>query len=335
MSIDEMRTTSGSTSETRVHLRVRAAMGQSGGILVAVVALAVFFSLTQSSFMSTENVQGILRTTTPLLIAALGMTFVMIAGGFDLSLGSMTALAGVILTMFLAGGLNAALSIVATLVVCSLLAFVLNGLPIGYLKFNFFVVTLATLSIFRGAALLLSNGMSQSSLEWPLIQFLGDGNLGPIPVPILVVIVIYIGGWAVLKWTRFGRTVFAVGGNPEAAWLAGVDVRKVKATVFAVSGGLAALAGVLLVGRLTSAQPVTGGIGLELAAAAAVLLGGTSFTGGHGSVLGTAIGCLFIGILQNGLTLSGVPTFWQYIATGVILFLALSWERVQRRLARS
>jgi ribose/xylose/arabinose/galactoside ABC-type transport system permease subunit len=149
------------------------------------------------------------------------------------------------------------------------------------------------------------------------------------------VIVIYIGGWAVLKWTRFGRTVFAVGGNPEAAWLAGVDVRKVKATVFAVSGGLAALAGVLLVGRLTSAQPVTGGIGLELAAAAAVLLGGTSFTGGHGSVLGTAIGCLFIGILQNGLTLSGVPTFWQYIATGVILFLALSWERVQRRLARS
>ncbi len=313
--------------------RLWAAVGPSGGILLAAIALIVFFSLTQPSFFTGENASGIMRTTTALLIAALGMTFVMIAGGFDLSVGSMSALAGVILVLALNGGLDAPLAIVATLVACALIALVANGLPIGFLKFNFFVVTLATLSIFRGAALLLSNGQSTSTTNWPLVQFLGDGALGPVPVPVVVVVIVYVLGYAALRWSRFGRMVFAVGGNPEAAWLAGIDVRRVRAGVFALSGCLAGLAGVLLVGRLSSSQPVTGGIGLELAAAAAVLLGGTSFSGGSGSVWGTAVGCLFIGVLQNGLTLSGVPTFWQSVATGAILFLALAFERFRGRFA--
>ncbi|MGB3909088.1 MAG: ABC transporter permease [Pseudolysinimonas sp.] len=314
--------------------RLTTALGSSGGILLAAIALTIFFSLTQPSFLTSENASGILRTTTALLIAALGMTFVMIAGAFDLSVGSMSALAGVILVMALSAGLPAPLAILATLVACSLIALIANGLPIGFLAFNFFVVTLATLSIFRGAALLISNGQSADTSSWPLVQYLGDGKLGPVPVPIAVVVVVYVLGFAVLKWSRFGRMVFAVGGNPEAAWLAGIDVRRVRAGVFALSGGLAALAGVLLVGRLTSSQPVTGGIGLELAAASAVLLGGTSFAGGSGSVWGTAVGCIFIGVLQNGLTLSGVPTFWQAVATGAILFLALTFERFRGRLAR-
>ena len=313
--------------------RLSKTLGSSGGILLAAIGLIVLFSLTQPFFFTVENASGILRTTTALLIAALGMTFVMIAGAFDLSVGSMSALAGVILVLALGSGMGAPLAILATLVACALIAFLANGLPIGFLRFNFFVVTLATLSIFRGAALLLSNGQSTDTSSWPLIQFLGDGTIGPIPVPIVVVVIVYVLGYAVLRWSRFGRMVFAVGGNPEAAWLAGIDVRMVRGAVFALSGGLAALAGILLVGRLTSSQPVTGGIGLELAAASAVLLGGTSFAGGSGSVWGTAIGCLFIGVLQNGLTLSGVPTFWQSVATGAILFLALAFERLRGRFA--
>ena len=290
----------------------------------------VFFAVTQPSFFTTGNILNILRSETVLLLASLGMTIVILGGGFDLSIGSLAALAGVVLANLLRGGFPAGGAIALTVAICFALGYAINGISIGRLNFNFFVVTLATLSIFRGGALLLSNGLSTSTFKWDLVQFVGDGNLGGVPVPVLIAGVLYILGFLALTRLKFGRTIYAVGGNPEAAKLSGVNVAAVRTMMYGISGMMAGVAGVVLTGRLTSSQPVTGGIGLELEAAAAVLLGGTSFTGGSGGLGGTVIGALYIGVLQNGLSIAGVPTFWQNVATGLILLLAVAFDRLKQ-----
>lgn len=298
------------------------------GVGSTFLLVVLFFSITQPVFFTWENILNVLRSNSVLLLAALGMTFVILGGGFDLSIGSLAALAGVALAIQLQAGIPVGIAVISTLAGCFLLGFALNGLLIGRLGFNFFVVTLATLSILRGAALLLSNGLSASTFEWPLVQFLGDGNLAGVPVPAVITLVFYVLAYVVLRNTQFGRMVYAVGGNAEAARLSGIDVPLVRALLYGISGLMAGVAGIVLTGRLTSSQPVTGAIGLELSAAAAVLLGGTSFTGGVGGVVGTVIGALYIGVLQNGLSIAGVPSFWQNVATGLILLLAVAFHRL-------
>ncbi|MCA1646334.1 MAG: ABC transporter permease [Chloroflexi bacterium] len=297
-----------------------------GSTLLLVVA---FFSITQPTFFTLANLVNVLRSNTVLLLAGLGMTIVILGGAFDLSVESLAALAGVLLALQVRAGVPPALGILMTVLACGVLGYGVNGLLIGRLKFNFFVVTLGTLTIFRGLTLIVSNGVSISTFDWPLIQVVGDGNVGIVPVPVAIVAVCYALAYVALRRLKLGRMIYAVGGNPEAARLSGINVAAVRTLIFGISGVMAGLAGIVLTGRLTSSQPVTGALGLSLQAAAAVLLGGTSFTGGSGGVIGTVIGVLYIGVLQNGLSIAGVQSFWQQVATGAILLLALAFDRLK------
>jgi ribose transport system permease protein len=306
----------------RFDIRERAGTG------VTLALIFAYFAITEPSFLTVDNVENVLRTNMPVLLAAIGMTFVIIGRGLDLSIGSMAALAGVILTELLLAGIGPLPAMLLTVVACSAIGLVLNGLSIGWLGFNFFIVTLATLSIFRGAALVVSDAQSVSTFDYALVQTVGDGEFIGLPVPVLIGLLFTVLAWFVLRYTRFGRMVYAVGGNEEAARISGISVTRVRVAVYGIAGLMAGISGIVLTGRLTSSQPVTGAIGLELQAAAAVLLGGTKFTGGSGGVGGTLIGVLYIGVLQSGLTIAGVQSYWQHVATGAILFLAVAFDRL-------
>jgi ribose transport system permease protein len=331
MSITSEAEPTGAPHRSATPAKVLRVVRRNLGVGSTFLLLIVFFGITEPTFLTPDNVANVLRSSTILLLAALGMMVVMLGGGFDLSIGSMAALAGVVLTGQLTLGFPPLVAAVVTLVICFALGSLVNGTLVGILNFNFFVVTLATLSIFRGAAQLLSGGLSVSTFEWPLIQQIGDGDVIGLPIPVLLTAVVYAVAFFVLRQFKAGRMLYAVGGNAEAARLSGISVTKVRMWMYGVSGLCAGMAGIILTGRLTSSQPVTGAVGLELTAAAAVLLGGTSFAGGSGSVVGTVIGCLYLGVLQNGLSLAGVPTFWQTVATGVILLIALAFSRLRAK----
>ncbi|MFB8385727.1 ABC transporter permease [Microbacterium sp. NPDC055910] len=301
------------------------------GVGAALIVLVLVLAVTQENFLTYGNILNILRTNSVLFVIAVGMTFVIISGGLDLSLGSMTALGGVMLAMMLVSGIDPILAILLTVIGCTLLGTVFNGVLIAYGGFNFFVVTLAMMELFRGAALVLSNGIPVSTMPYPIVQIIGDGTINGLSIPVLIAIAVGIVAFIVMRWTRFGRSVYAVGGNAAAARLAGVNVRRIRLTVYAIAALTAGIAAIMLAGRLTSSQPVSGALGLELSAAAAVLLGGASFSGGAGNIGGTAIGVLFLGVIANGITLAGVPSYWQGIATGIILVLAIALDRIRNR----
>lgn len=301
------------------------------GVGAALVVLIAVLSLTQPNFATFSNAMNILRTNSVLFVAAVGLSFVIISQGLDLSIGSMVALGGVVLAMMLASGVPAPLAVLLSILFCSLMGALINGGLIAYGGFNFFVVTLAMMQLLRGAALVLSNGLPVSTIDHPLIQYLGDGFVGRVPVPVIIAVLAGVIGHVVLGWTRFGRSVYAVGGNETAARLAGVDVKRIRLAVYTISAFTAGIGAVMLTGRLTSSQPVSGAAGLELSAAAAVLLGGASFAGGSGTIAGTAIGVLFLGVLANGITLAGVPSYWQGIATGLVLVAAIALDRLRSR----
>ncbi|MBT0957214.1 ABC transporter permease [Alphaproteobacteria bacterium KMM 3653] len=300
------------------------------GVGAALVILIAYLSLTQDNFLRYSNIMNILRTNSVLFVVSTGLTFVIVSRGLDLSVGSMTALGGVLLAALLNAGIPAWPAIGLTVMLCTLLGGLINGGLIAYGGFNFFVVTLAMLQLLRGAALVMSNGIPESTFGWPAVQWIGDGQIAGFPVPVLIAILTGLIGYAVMRWTKFGRSVYAVGGNETAAGLAGIDVRRVRFAVYAIAALCAGIAAVMLTGRLTSSQPVSGAAGLELSAAAAVLLGGASFAGGAGTVAGTAIGVLFLAVLANGITLAGVPSYWQGIATGLVLIAAIALDRLRK-----
>ncbi|MGL3149025.1 ABC transporter permease [Microbacterium sp. A82] len=301
------------------------------GVGAALIVLVILLAATQENFLTYGNVLNILRTNSVLFVVAVGLTFVIIGGGLDLSIGSMTALGGVMLAMMVSSGVDPLLAILFTVLACTLLGTVFNGVLIAYGGFNFFVVTLAMLELFRGVALVLSNGIPVSTMSSPIIQIIGDGSVNGFSIPVLIALLIGAIGYIVLRWTRFGRAIYAVGGNAAAAHLAGVNVRRVRLATYAIAAITAGIAAIMLTGRLTSSQPVSGAAGLELSAAAAVLLGGASFSGGAGNIGGTAIGVLFLGVIANGITLAGVPSYWQGIATGAILVAAIALDRLRNR----
>mgnify|MGYP001051429775 CR=1 FL=1 len=301
------------------------------GVGLALTILIAVLAATQPHFATYANMMNILRTNSVLFVTAVGLTFVIVSQGLDLSIGSMVALGGVFLAVMLAAGIPAPFAVILTILICSVLGAAVNGGLIAYGGFNFFVVTLAMMQLLRGAALVFSNGLPLSTIDHPLIQFLGDGFLYGVPVPVIIAILVGLVGDVVMRWTRFGRSVYAVGGNETAARLAGIDVRRVRFAVYTISPFTAGIGAVMLTGRLTSSQPVSGAAGLELSAAAAVLLGGASFAGGAGNIAGTAVGVVFLGVLANGIVLAGVPSYWQGIATGFVLVAAIALDRLRSR----
>jgi ribose transport system permease protein len=205
-----------------------------------------------------------------------------------------------------------------------------NGFLIGKVRLSFFVVTLGSLALLRGLVYVWTNGKTTYVDDYPIVHAIGDGLLGGVPVPLIIMVALFAAGLFVLKYTHFGRYVYAVGGNQEAARLAGINVGNVKLAVYSLSALLAGLAGIMQTGRLNAASPVVGQ-GIELDVAAAVLLGGTSFSGGVGSLWGTVVGVLFIATLQNGLSVAGLQSFWQQVVTGAILILAVLFDRFKNR----
>lgn len=300
-------------------------------IVGLLVVVCVYLSITQPSFATWANFLTILETNSVLLLVAIGLTFVLLTAGFDLSVGAMLALSGVLMGTMVRDGIPLIFAILLVIIAAALIGFVLNGLLIGKLALSFFVVTLGTMSLFRGAGLVITEGYGVSLYEFEAVRALGAGRVAGIPWLVIIALGVLVLAILVTRYTGFGRMLYAVGGGPEAARLAGIRVWAIKAAAYGICAALAALAGVLEASRLGSASPQAGS-GIELIAAAAVLLGGTSFTGGVGSMVGTLLGTLLLGVISNGLTISQVSSFWQGIVTGLVLLAAvlLDWFRTRR-----
>ena len=299
-------------------------------VFVLLVVLFASFSLTQDRFFTSGNIEALLTSAAILWVVSIGLTFVMLAGGFDLSIGSMLALASIALGAFINDfGVTPLLAIALTLAFGAVLGGAVNGVLVGPLGLSFLVVTLGTLILFRGVLNLWSDTKTEQVVSSFLDAVAFDRFAG-VPIPVWIMVATFLVALYVQRSTYFGRDVYAVGGNADAARLSGVRVGRTIIAVYAVSGMLAAFGGVLQTARIGAASPQVGEA-ILFDAAAAVLLGGTSFAGGVGGVGGTAVGVLFLATLQNGLSVSGVASFWQQIITGAILLAAILLDRIQRQ----
>jgi len=302
---------------------------QRFGLTIAFVTLVAALALLSPAFLTAENLLNVARQVSINAITAAGMTFVILTAGIDLSVGSLLALAGAIMAGALKGGVPFALSLLAGLAAGTGFG-VVNGLAVAYGRVAPFIVTLAMLTIARGATLVYTDGRPISDLG-PAFDWLGGGDLGGIPVPVIIMILVFAAAYVVLTQMVVGRYIYAIGGNAEAARLSGVNVGRTTVLVYALSGLLAAVAAVILTARLDSAQP-TAGLGYELDAIAAVVLGGTTLMGGEGSIGGTLLGAFLIGVLNNGLNLLNVSSFYQQVVKGLVILLAvLVDQRLRRR----
>jgi len=307
--------------------RVRHALDTYAGVGGVLVLLCVYLSFTQDIFFTWNNWLTILEANAVVLVVAVGLTFVLLNGGIDLSLGGIMALNGVIMSELIVNGWSTWVAILAVIALATLCGF-LNGILIGKVGLSFLVVTLGTGQAFRGIAQVRTGGQTQSLFEVSLIRRINEGEVLGIPWLVWISLAMLGIGIVVLRYTGFGRMVYACGGNREAARLAGINVTAVAITVFVIAGALAGLASVMDSSRLLGASP-TAATGIELTAAAAVLLGGTSFMGGRGTLLGTLLGVLFLGVLSNGITLAGISPFWYGIVSGVVLIAAVLLDRLR------
>ncbi len=290
-------------------------------IIVFFIAIFVYFSLTTDSFLTEGNMLNIIRQSAPTLIVATAMTFVITTSGIDLSVGSVLALMSALSAITLQSGWPWTVAIIAMLLLGAVIGLV-HGWFVAYERIPAFIVTLASLSVVRGVALLLTQGYSiPIAPDNPFVN-IGRGFLWRIPIPAIIAIVIAVVGHFILTRMRYGQYVTGIGINMEAVRRAGVNTRRVLLLTYALSGAAAALAGVIIAGRLGSGSS-NAGVGFELEVIAAVVLGGTYMSGGHGTILGTLLGTLTIGVIGNGLILSHLSPFLTQIVTGVIILIAI------------
>jgi ribose transport system permease protein len=296
-------------------------------VIVLSVALIVYFTITQSSFGTWDNIKAMLSGSSVLWILAVGMTFAMISGGVDLSVSALAALAGVLLSKLLGLGIPGLPAVIVTVLFGGVVGAFLNGFSIARLRLSFLVVTLATMTAMTGVVALWTHETS-ASVSSPILTDIAQKTILGLPTPIWLMAVVFVIALYVQRFTQLGRNIYAVGGSEVAARLSGVRTERALMITYGIVGLSAGLAGVLLVARIgaTSTSPE---LYTPLLAIAAVALGGTSLAGGAGTVVGTAFGVIFIGVLQNGLSIAGVPAGWTEVVTGVILFLAVLGDRVE------
>ncbi|GAA3619084.1 hypothetical protein GCM10022267_01610 [Lentzea roselyniae] len=288
------------------------------GALAGLLLLALVIAIMQPTFLSAQNLVNVGVQAAVIAIMAFGMTFVVVAGGIDLSVGSIAALAAMV------GALTAGPVGLVVGALCGLV----NGALISYGKLPPFIATLAMLSVARGLTLVISEGQPHETDA--VVTFLGS-NLAPmVPLPLLLMLLFFGITGLILTRTNLGRRMYAIGGNEEAAKLSGIDVRKQKLWIYALSGLFAAAAGLVLAGRLGSAGPQAA-TGYELDAIAAVVIGGASLSGGVGRATGTLVGALVLAVLRNGLNLLQVPPFWQQVVIGAVIALAALLDSLRRR----
>ena len=298
------------------------------GTLIGLLGLVLVLWILTPYFLTVSNLLNVMQQTSINAIIAVGMTFVIITAGIDLSVGSIVAFSGVVLASVLQSAVPLPLALVIGLAVGALAGYV-NGILITYGRLPPFISTLGMMSVARGAALLYTGGRPISGFE-PSFRYLATGKILYIPVPVIIMILVYIVAHVVLTRTKLGRYAYAIGGNEEAALLSGVNVKLYKSMVYALSGALAGLAAIILTARLNSAQPIAG-IMYELDAIAATVIGGTSLMGGEGRLVGTLIGALIMGVLRNGLNLLGVSSFVQQTVIGSVIILAVLMDMALKK----
>lgn len=327
-----VRSSPATTDESAIQ-RIRAGLGGVAtelSLVVVLLAMCAVFALLSPFFLTASNLVNLGQTLAPVGIAAIGMTLVIISGGIDLSVGSAAALAGVATSLLWTGaGLPLWLASILG-VACGLAVGAANGLLVTRINVNPLITTLGTFSIVRGLAFVISNGQT-NQINNDAFKFLGRGAVAGVPFSLLLMLLLYLLFWVVLRATPFGRSIFAIGGSSAASRLAGIPIRRNLLFVYVLSGALAGFVGILTASQLALSAP-RAAVGLELAAIAAVVLGGTSLAGGKGSLLGTLLGVLILRILDNGLILLNVSSFYQEVASGVVLLLAVGFDQLRVRL---
>lgn len=334
MSIDQAPVTeaspAASAKQTGRHWLSTLLHSRVASISILLVIIFVTFSITQENFFTYKNLMLLLINVAMLFVVSIGLTFVLLVGGFDLSIGALLGLSGFFLAFaYNTLGLPIVLAMAATVAFGAVVGGLTNGFLIGRLKLSFMIVTLGTMTLFSGLIKLVSGGVTVEIPNEFLVDVFSFGRIAGIPIPVLGSIFIFCLAAYVLKYTLFGRDIYAVGGNPKAAHLSGINVSWTVMAAYAIAGAAAAFGGVVAASRTGSAGPTVGDA-IMLQAAAAVLIGGTSLRGGSGTVLGTAIGVLFFGVLSNGLQMAGMGTEWQQIISGVIIAGAALADKVQR-----
>ncbi|HID50993.1 MAG TPA: ribose ABC transporter permease [Anaerolineae bacterium] len=300
---------------------------QRYGLILSFLLLCLVLTLLSDRFLTASNLTNVLRQSTINGIIAVGMTFVILTAGIDLSVGSILALSSVITAGMLVADVNVPLAVTLGLGIGAAMG-LMNGVIITRFKVPPFVTTLGMMTIARGLALTYTEGRPITGLP-DSFRVIGTGSIGPIPIPIIIAAATFVIGYIILTRTTLGQYIYAIGNNPVAARYAGIKVHLNTTFVYMLSGLLSALAGLILIARLNSAQP-TAGLGFEFDAIAAVVVGGTSFAGGQGSLGGTLIGVLIIAVLDNGLNLLNVSAFYQPVVSGIVIAVALLLHRAIR-----
>lgn len=292
------------------------------GVILGLVIIMVYFTVMKAKFLTLDNMLNMLRQTSINGLLAIGMTFVVLTGGIDLSVGSIVGASGMFAALVArtATGMPWYLAVLVGLGVGLLLG-IINGIIISYLKVPAFIATLGMLSIARGVTFMASDAKPVPGLSQGFLK-IGGGSLGIIPIPIIILIIVLVISYVILYKTRYGRYIFATGGNPVSARVSGINVKAIICSVYMISGILAGLAGVILTSRVTSGLS-QGGNGYEVDAIAAAVIGGNSLSGGRGRLWGTIVGFLIMGVMNNGLDMMAVSSYWQLVIKGIIIIGAV------------
>lgn len=306
----------------------RAAVGfRELALLIMIGALVAVMSAASPYFLTWANLQAVVVGMVPTMIIVVGMTILLVAGAFDLSVGSVLALSGTIAALLMLAHVPIPLAIVMTMLVGIAIG-VANGILVAVFRVNALIATLGTMSIARGAALIFTEGFSLSGLP-PGFAVFGKFQILGLPLMAWIMLIIVVLGDTALRRTAYLRQVYFIGGNERASALSGLAVNRVRVVCFALSGLLAAVAGILLASRLMSGTP-TAGSGLELQVLAAAVIGGASLRGGEGTILGAALGVVFVALISNAMTMLAVSIYWQMIVTGFVLVIAVAIDMLSR-----
>lgn len=297
-------------------------------VIVAFIILSIILSLITDSFLTVQNISNLLIQTTTNFVLAIGVMFIIITGGTDLSIGRIAGFTGAILAIVFVKTGNPWLGLISA-ILTGILAGTFNGLVVSKLKIAPFVATLGTQTILQGLTLIVTDSKPISGMH-PIINKIGVGRVLGIPVLVIIAIIVYFISAFILKYTKFGRVLYGIGGNEEATRLSGINVDKNKLMAYVWGGLMAGLAGIMLTARLNSAQP-TAGAGYELEAIAAAVIGGTSFSGGIGTATGTLFGALLLSTIRNGMNLLSIPTNWQYVVIGIVIIGAVFLDTIRNK----
>ena len=307
---------------------VRISQARESGIILFLVILCLLIGAVNPVFISSENLSNMLRSTSFIFIIGIAMTFVLIAGGLDLSVASVFALGGVVSSIAVTHSMGVLASVLLGLA-AGFAVGCLNGILVIRFNIPALIVTLGTMYMVRGAVLIITQGIAIYPLT-PEFDALGQGDFLGVPYVIIISVVLAVIAHIVLNYTSYGRSIYAIGGNEETSRLAGINTKLVQGSTYVLTGLAAALSGIIMAGRLNSAQPNVG-TGYELLVIAAVIIGGTSLFGGTGTVLGTAAGALLTTVISNGIVLMRISAYWQNLIVGAVIILAVGLDQYRRK----